>query len=183
MSKPFSLLPVGGFTFIELVTTISIASILLAVGIPSFQILSQSNRMTATVNEIISHLNLARIKAVLRGVDVIMCPSADGRECKNTMIWDQHIILFTDTNNSGQFEPGEELLKRLDVNSSSIRISTTIKRRKAAYDFRGFSMGNNVTFTFCDTKNKVAPKAVIVSNSGRSRLYDTKYDESPLVCN
>ncbi len=183
MSKPITLpLNSGGFTLLELVTALSIASILLAIGIPSLQTLTQSNRMSAAINTISTHLNLARIEAVKRGIDVVLCPSADGMDCKNTIIWNEHIIMFSDNNKNRHLEPGEELLRHINLDSRSIRISTTTGRRKAIYDANGFSMGNNVTFTFCDTNNRVDPKAVIVSNSGRARLSEVKADGTPLNC-
>jgi type IV fimbrial biogenesis protein FimT len=183
MSKPTALpLSYSGFTLIELITSLSIASILLAIGIPSFQILTQSNRMTGAINTITSHLNLARSEAVKRGIDVVLCPSDDGLDCKSTMIWDKEIIMFTDINKNRHLDPEEELIRHINLNPESIRITTTIGRKKAVYDFRGFSMGYNVSFTFCDTFDKTDPKAVIVSNSGRARISDTKADGTELDC-
>jgi len=174
---------VCGFSLIELITTLSIASILLALGIPSFQTLIQNNRMTATINTIVSHLNMARSEAIKRGVRVVLCPSADGVGCKNTIIWDENIIMFTDNNKSGAFEPKDKLLRHINISSDPILIHSTVGRRKAAYDANGFSMGMNVTITFCDTTEKIDPKAIIVSNSGRPRISDTKYGGDPLDCN
>lgn len=184
MNKPIIWLHfVCGFSLLELITTLSIASILLALGIPSFQTLIQSNRMTATVNTISSHLNMARSEAIKRGVRVVLCPSADGTNCKNTIIWDEDIIMFTDNNKSGALDDGEELLRHINISSDPILIHTTTRRRKAAYDASGFSMGMNVTITFCDSTEKIDPKAIIVSNTGRPRISDTQYGGDPLDCN
>lgn len=174
---------ISGFTLIETITALSIACILLATGIPSFRSIIQNNRMYAAINSITVNLNLARSEAVKRNTSVVLCPSADGFSCENTMIWDQGTIMFTDDNKSGQFEQGEELLRYNNISSGSILISTTIGRRKAVYDAYGFSQGKNVTFTFCDTDNQVDPKTVIVSNSGRVRLSNTNYNGSLPNCN
>jgi type IV fimbrial biogenesis protein FimT len=171
-----------GFTLIETIITLSIACILLAIGVPSFKTVIQNNRMSAARNSITTQLNLARSEAVKRNTRVVLCPTTDGLDCKNTMVWNEGIIMFTDNNKSGHLEPGEELLRYINISSGSIRISTTTKRRKAAYDANGFSKGKNVTFTFCDTNNQINPKAVIVSNSGRARLSDTKSGGDPLDC-
>ncbi len=138
--------------------------------------------MATARNSITTHLNLARSEAIKRGISIIMCPSATGSECKNSMSWDDGFIIFADNNKNGHFEAGEEILRYINLSSGSIRISTTTGRRKAGYDARGFSKGKNVTFTFCDTSNQIDPKAVIVSNSGRARLSTTKHDGSPLDC-
>ena len=171
-----------GFTLIELITTLSIASILLAIGVPSFQTLTQNSRMTATVNTIAVQLNLARSEAVKRKTRIIMCPSSDGLDCEDTIIWDEGIIMFTDNNKNGHLDPGEDLLKHTNAQPKSIRISTTVGRKKAVYDANGFSMGNNVTFTFCDITEQTDPKAVIVSNSGRARISPTNSQGDPLDC-
>ncbi len=172
-----------GFTLLELISSLSIACILLAVGIPSIQTLNQNSRMTSAVNTITAHLNLARSEAIKRGVRVVLCPSEESMDCNNTMIWDNKIIMFTDINKSGHLDPGEELLKQIMLKPGFITISTTTGRRKAAYDANGFSMGMNVTFTFCDTNNQIDPKAVIVSNTGRPRLSHTMSNGDPLSCN
>jgi type IV fimbrial biogenesis protein FimT len=182
MSKPGLPICSGGFSLLELIITLSIATILLAIGIPSFQTFTQKNRMSAAMNTIFTHLNLARSEAIIRGIDIVLCPSVDGVDCHNTMIWDEKIIMFTDINKNRLFDLGESLIRQVDISSKSIEISTTIRRRKAVYDAKGLSMGNNLTFTFCDNNNKVNPKAVIVSNTGRARLSNVKSDGSPLNC-
>ncbi len=183
MKKPFTRpRHVCGFSLIELITTLSVAIVLLAIGVPSLQTLTHSNQMTAAINTITTHLHLARSEAVTRGIRVVLCPSSDGMDCANTMIWNQDIILFTDNNKSGHLDTEEELLRHIDTNYGPILIKTTTGRRKAAYDANGFSMGMNVTFTFCDTDKVIDPKAVIVSNSGRPRISDTEYDGSSLDC-
>lgn len=171
-----------GFTFIEIITTLSVASILLAVGVPSFKSTIQNNRMSTARNSITTQLNMARSEAVTRSTSVVLCPSADGLDCKNTMIWDEGIIMFTDNNKSGHFDSGEKLLRFVNISSGSILIRTTIGRKKAVFDAQGFSQGHNVTFTFCDTNNQIDPRAVIVSNSGRTRLSNVQDDGAPLVC-
>ncbi len=173
---------IRGFTLIETITTLAIACILLALGVPSLKSNIQQNRMSTARNSITTQLNLARNEAVTRNVNVVVCPSSDGLGCKNTMIWDEGIIMFTDNNKSGKLDAEEELLRYINISHGSIRISTTTGRRKAIFDANGYSMGNNVTFTFCDTDNQIDPKAVIVSNSGRARLSDNKYDGSLLEC-
>lgn len=172
----------AGFTAIEAIITTSIVCILLAFGIPSFKTITQNNRMAAARNSITTHLNLARSEAVKRNIGVILCPSQNGQGCGNSTIWSEGFILFADKNSSRQFEPGEQILRYIDKTYDSIRISTTTGRRKVVYNPLGFASGYNLTITFCDTNNQTDPKAVIVSNSGRTRLSSTKPDGSQLDC-
>jgi type IV fimbrial biogenesis protein FimT len=61
---------VGGFTLVELMVTLSIAAILLAVGVPPFSRLISNNRMATQTNEMVASLNLARAEAVRRSSGV-----------------------------------------------------------------------------------------------------------------
>lgn len=64
---------VKGFTVVELAVTIAVMSILLALAIPSFQSVLNSNRLTGNANEMVSTLQSARMESVRRNVDVVIC--------------------------------------------------------------------------------------------------------------
>lgn len=55
-----------GFTIIELMITLVIAAILMAIAIPSFTYLTVTNRLTTTANELVNRLGLARSDAIKR---------------------------------------------------------------------------------------------------------------------
>lgn len=67
-----------GFTLIELLITIAVASILLTLGIPSFQNIIRENRLATQVNEFVTALNMARGEAIRRGQNVSVTPSGGG---------------------------------------------------------------------------------------------------------
>jgi type IV fimbrial biogenesis protein FimT len=50
----------AGFTLIELIVVITIVSILMAVGVPSYRYVTNSNRMSAEVNGLLGDLQFAR---------------------------------------------------------------------------------------------------------------------------
>ena len=66
----------GGFTIIELMVTLAVAAILLAIAIPSFNYLMVSNKLTTTANDIVTAVNTARITAIKRNTDVSVCTDA-----------------------------------------------------------------------------------------------------------
>ncbi|WP_185957738.1 GspH/FimT family pseudopilin [Tepidiphilus olei] len=66
----------SGFTLVELMVTIAVLAILLAIGIPSFASLIASNRLTSATNELIASLQTARTEALRRNVRVTVCPAA-----------------------------------------------------------------------------------------------------------
>lgn len=85
-----------GFTLMELIITVAIAAIVLAIGVPSFQGIMRNNRAATQANEIIGALNLARSEAVKRGRRVSLCPSSNGTGCSGTD-WSSGWIVFVDT--------------------------------------------------------------------------------------
>lgn len=64
--------PVRGFTLVELMITIFVAFILLALALPSFRAVIMSNHVTETTNALLTDLNLARSEAVHRGTLVAL---------------------------------------------------------------------------------------------------------------
>lgn len=66
-----------GFTIVELMVTLTVAAILLAIAIPSFTYLTVSSRLTTTANELVNRLSLARSDAIKRNT-LIRVAQADG---------------------------------------------------------------------------------------------------------
>lgn len=87
-----------GFTLIELMVTVSIAGILLAIAIPSFTSTITSNRLTTSANDFVSALNIARSEAIKRGVQVTVesIGATSGQ-------WDTGWNVFVDFNGNGVF--------------------------------------------------------------------------------
>ncbi len=62
-----------GFTLLEVLVVVTIAAIILALGIPSFQNTILSNRLTTTANAFVSTYNSARLAAIQRNAAVQFC--------------------------------------------------------------------------------------------------------------
>ena len=62
-----------GFTIIELMITLVVAAILLAIAIPSFTYLMVSKKLTTSANSLVSNLAIARMAAIKRNADVGVC--------------------------------------------------------------------------------------------------------------
>lgn len=78
-----------GFTLLELMVTIAILAILLAIGVPSFTAYIESSRATATANELLYYTQLTRSEAVKRNSAVTLCPTADQETCATDSVWTQ----------------------------------------------------------------------------------------------
>lgn len=65
-----------GFTLIELMVTIALASILLAIAVPSFNSFVVSSRLVAQTNSIVAAINFTRSEAIKRNTSVSLCRAA-----------------------------------------------------------------------------------------------------------
>lgn len=102
-----------GFSFIELIITISIAAILLVLAIPSFTSFLNSNRVTSQANELLATFQLARIESIRSGSRVVVCGSANANattpSCAASAAW-AGWIAFVDTDRDNVFDATEKLV-------------------------------------------------------------------------
>ncbi len=70
----------AGFTLLELIVTIAVASIILGIAVPSFRAMSINNRLATQANDIVGAINLARSEAIKRNRSVSLCRVRDGND-------------------------------------------------------------------------------------------------------
>jgi type IV fimbrial biogenesis protein FimT len=112
----------AGFTLIELLVTMTIAAILLAVGVPAFNSSIASARASDGANSLLAAMELARSEAVRRGVTVSVCrvTAVPATACNNTADgsflagdWAAGWMVFADTvagGTAGAFDAGDEIV-------------------------------------------------------------------------
>lgn len=84
-----------GFTLVELMVTLAVAAVVLALALPSFQRLMQSNRADTIGNEFATALTFARMEALKQARRVTICASNDGVACAGG--WGDGYIVFVDS--------------------------------------------------------------------------------------
>ncbi len=91
-----------GFNLLELMTTLTVAGIVLTMGVPSFIEFRRNNAMVSVANEMISGLYLTRAEAIKRQVPMTLCGSPDpligAPVCG---VGNGGFIVFVDENNNG----------------------------------------------------------------------------------
>lgn len=100
----------SGFTLIELMVTIALAAILMALAAPSFSATIASNRLSAQTSDLITSLNAARSESIRRGRRVTVCKSVDGSSCATEGDWSTGWIAFEDKDSDAVVDEKETVL-------------------------------------------------------------------------
>jgi type IV fimbrial biogenesis protein FimT len=179
-----------GFTLIELMVTISVLGVLLAIAAPSFTRLIAANKMATQTNEFVGAMNLARSEAVRRGVAVSVRSNA------STLNFASGWKVFTDallagtpatpaTANDGT------IVRENSIGTGSIYVKRVTRSGSAgSYTYADSTASDNMYLTFngrgannasaaaffkiCDTNNtSVKGRVVQVSVVGKISLDST----------
>ena len=70
-----------GFTLVELMVTVAVASILVMIGVPAFSDALLSSKLNSLSNNFVAGVHLARSEAIKRNATVTLCASAGGTTC------------------------------------------------------------------------------------------------------
>ncbi len=89
-----------GFTLIEMMVTVIVASVLLAIAVPSFRDMIRRNQVTSASNALLADLSYARTEAITRGNVVSICPSSDGSTCADDTTYDAGWLVYS-------YKPGQ----------------------------------------------------------------------------
>lgn len=132
-----------GFSLIEMMAVLAIATILLGAGVPSFRSLIQNWRITAATNDFLAAILVARSEAMQRGTRVDLVP-ADGRD------WKQGWVVFIDGNGNQLSEPREQVILSHGRVADGILITsnfTDSSRKYLSYNGTGRSRTNTSSFS------------------------------------
>jgi type IV fimbrial biogenesis protein FimT len=145
-----------GFTLMELMITLTLAGVLLGIGVPSFRDFMRSGRLTGAANETLIAVVAARNEALRRQMTVSVCPSADPAAVAPTCVGaaTQGFISFVDTNNNCQRDAGEDIVATVMVHSE---VKTQHNNNCMTFGSNGFRLvvaGQPTTShaIFCDIK-------------------------------
>ncbi len=74
---PCCILRPWGFTLMELLITLAVSAVLLAIAVPSFREIMTANRLATAANEFVSALHEARAQAIRGGQGAVFCGTAN----------------------------------------------------------------------------------------------------------
>ncbi|HEY7888514.1 MAG TPA: GspH/FimT family pseudopilin [Steroidobacteraceae bacterium] len=107
----------AGVTLVELLTVVTIAGILMAIGVPSYRYITTDNRTSTEANKLLGDLQFARSEAVREGQSITVCvalstnPTSPSCAASGTTTWEKGWIVFGDVNNDQTIDTGDPVLR------------------------------------------------------------------------
>lgn len=114
----------AGFTLLELMVTLSVLAILVALAVPSFTSLINSNRLAAQANEVVASLQLARTEAIRQNSRAVVCRTTNGTSCAGANGQWARWITYVDTDRNKAISAGE--IVRDSTAANAVRISSDV---------------------------------------------------------
>jgi len=162
-----------GFTLVELVIVVTVAAILLVVGVPALQDLVRNNRLVTEANNLVAHLSLARSEAIKQRFPVAVCssaaPDAALPACDGGTDWSAGWIVFLDENRSGTPDGEVDILRRNGAVTGAINVRAS--GGKVAFSSDGSTEGGKpFTLVLCDERGPAKGREVQVAGVGRAQV-------------
>lgn len=165
-----------GYTLIELVVALLIASSLLALGGATIQSWLPRYYQRNQAAALAQAMHLARGEAIKRGHRVNLCPTVDRATCDPAGRWERGWLVFADVNLDGNRDPDEDIVRV--EGPAGHRIAVSGNRPVAQYvSYTPYGHTRMVsgalqmgTFTVCLTGQSAIE--VVLANGGRPRIQE-----------
>jgi type IV fimbrial biogenesis protein FimT len=171
--------PQSGFTLLELMLVVTIAGLLLAVGVPAMGNFLRNARITNAANDVMAALHFTRSEAIKRRLPVTLCTSADPLNANpvcNASAFLTGWIAFVDTNQSGQRDAGEDVLLQREPMPATITARSSANPFRVTYLLNGFALNANAAqLVLCDERGNTpsggelsAARGIQIAVTGRA---------------
>ncbi|MFK5985046.1 MAG: GspH/FimT family pseudopilin, partial [Pseudomonadota bacterium] len=177
-----------GFTLIELMVTVVVLAILISLAVPSFRTMIASNVSATQANELVVALNKARIEAIKKHRNVVMCASENQIRCNSA----NGAVAAADKDNwekgwiiqlaSEEIKDCSSVACTYVVQKNAFAGSNTIQSINFASAITGrviFDRMGNVsnpggTFVVCDSRGVSFARSITVSITGYAKVNEVK---------
>jgi type IV fimbrial biogenesis protein FimT len=166
-----------GFTILELMVTVAIAGILVAIAMPNFTSTIKSNRLTTINNDLVSALNLARSEAVKRNQQVVVRRDAAGWQKGWQVFVDidrsaGNADIFNDDSTNPLCESDEDCLLRVypELPTGNYTLQTDNFTNFVRYTPTGqISLAGGGSFAICEDNDVATSREIVILATGRAQ--------------
>lgn len=169
-----------GITVLELMVTLAVMAILLAVAVPSYDSFINRQRMKAAVAGLHHDLMAARSQAVYRNAIMVACPGHPASGCSGASDWSNGWIVFEDFDGDRRRSESERLLRHSRP-PAAIKVHAPASRPALRFFPDGSTPGSNANIGLCGNDGPEGARKLVVSNIGRVRR-DTFPGIDPALC-
>jgi len=148
----------------ELLITMTVGGILLAIAAPSFRNYVQNTKLTSQADALIYSLNLARDEAVKEDTTIDVCASSDGATCNGTSWAQGWIVLCPGPCPAGVGAAALQVSPAVSTGNTvaeEIAGATTVSYSSAG------QTGAQFQFVFCDNRGPTFAQDIEVNQIGR----------------
>lgn len=170
----------AGLTLVEIMVTLAILALLMALAVPSFTPLLERWRVQQSVSAMTDTIQLARSEAIKRGGNVAIQKNANNTQgctlATTNADWGCGWLVFVDGNADGVLAANEEILQStllppgIQVEHSSNTATMTVDRWGK---MDGLSAKRFVVFPLAAGRASPATRSICVSAGGRIRITES----------
>lgn len=162
-----------GFTLTEMLITVAIVVLMLAAGVPMYQNVATSIRMSGEINSFLADIKFARSEAIKRGQPVYVCSTTNGSSCSNdtstsSSNWTTGWLVYVDNTWSG-FTSAPSAGQVLRISPGVTRGDTLSGGPAAQVSQSGYNFLVG-TVTLHDANNDVEQRRCITFTAGSASL-------------
>jgi len=157
----------NGFTLIELMVTVAVLGITVAIAVPAFQNVIASNQLQESRDRLRTAIMYAKGEAVAGNQTVTLCPSADASTCGDNSNWDENWLVVTDNNETGAVSI-DRILRSFEAPSpAGVTMTHTGGVDLIRFQADGITLNlpPTASFGFCDPDGNVNADSLILSPS------------------
>jgi len=123
-STPRIATPSAGFSLIEVMVALAVFALVATLAVPNIRNFVQNNQMSASANNLMGSLALARSEAIKRNTQVSVCASSSQTGCTG-VDWNSGWIVFVDGEDPGVVDGTDEILNAVQGLPGGMDLAST----------------------------------------------------------
>lgn len=165
----------AGFTLVELLVSMAVLAVLLAVGVPSFAGLMRQWRLESVVNNLTGDLRLARSTATRASRPVVVCAQDGGGHCSGKETWGQGWLVFIDVDNNRAVDAGDTVVAQRGAQAGISSVSLSgIDKDQIRFRPNGTLNGLSVTVSVQTAGTDSKQQDLVLNHIGRLHVGSIK---------